>query len=91
MEAGARGQFPIKMVGEGRDIDAHRGRGVSSEKLSHKNAIKHEKRQKKVDPPRFSDNPKDPPGFPTTVHLWVGKDRTGLWYKSLKIVALKLP
>jgi hypothetical protein len=35
-------------------IDAHRGRGrgegVSSKKWSHKNAIKHEKRQKKVDP-----------------------------------------
>jgi hypothetical protein len=47
--------------------------------LSHKDAIKHEKGE----PPRFSDNPqvppskefgqnpKDPPEFPTTVHLWV--------------------
>ena len=53
MEAGARGQFPIKMVGEGRDIYAHRGRGVSSEKLSHKNAIKVKTRKKatKVEPP----------------------------------------
>jgi hypothetical protein len=33
-------------------IDAHRerGRGISSEKLSHKNAIKHEKRRKKWTP-----------------------------------------
>jgi hypothetical protein len=52
--------------------------GVRSEKLSHKNAIKHEK----SGPPRFSDNPKyppkknlaqiprTPPGFPTTVDPW---------------------
>jgi hypothetical protein len=38
------------------------GRGVSSKKLSHKNAIKYEKKQKKwPPPPRFSDNPKYPP------------------------------
>jgi hypothetical protein len=38
-------------------IDAHKGGlGVRSEKLSHKNAIKHEK-----GPPRFSDKPKYPP------------------------------
>ena len=54
------------------------GRGVKSEKLSHKNAIKH----RKGDPLRFCDNRKYPPqknlsqtprthlGFPTTVHLW---------------------
>jgi hypothetical protein len=55
------------------------GRGkVRSEKLSNKNAIKHEKRGPL---PRFSDNPKYPlkknltktpralPGFPTTVQL----------------------
>jgi hypothetical protein len=45
-------------------IDEHRGegggRGVRSEKLSHKNAIKH-KKGKKSGPPRFSDNPKNPP------------------------------
>ncbi len=68
-------------------IDAHRGvgkgwRGVTSctpykdfEKLPHKNAIKH-------DPPDFlttpstpqknlPKKPRTPPGFPTTVHLWV--------------------
>ncbi len=42
---------------------------------------------KKVDPPRFSDNPKypliwpnpkDPPGFPTTVHLWLSIMRSKL-------------
>jgi hypothetical protein len=37
-------------------IDAQRGRGVRSEKLSHKNVTKH-----KRGPPRFYDKPKDPP------------------------------
>jgi hypothetical protein len=54
------------------------GRGLWSEKLSHKNSIKHEK----VDPLDFLTTPSTPlkriwpkpqgppPGFPTTVHQW---------------------
>ena len=50
--------------GEGMSgyIDAHRGgggRGLRSKKLSHNNAIKHEK-GKKWTPPSFFDNPKYP-------------------------------
>jgi len=43
---------------------------MQTEKLDHKNAIKHEN---KGPPPRFSHNPKYPPQnyLKITVHLWI--------------------
>ena len=47
---------------------------VRSEKLSHKNAIKHEK----GDPPRFSDNPKYPP----LIRIWAKPQGPPLWISN---------
>jgi hypothetical protein len=49
-----------KKWGKGRRGRGRRGGGIRYEKLSHKNAIKHQKGVKRgPPPPRFSDSPKD--------------------------------